>query len=98
MPLVCSFEDPLPAPPPTITDILCTCSYRESATVCLELYSQCHSLQIWQGGGDGSDVAKIENIAVQCEKTFIKVEVKFDRPFAGMIYSKGHYSDQVKQL
>ena len=52
------------------------------------------SLQIWQGGGDGSDVAKIENIAVQCEKTFIKVEVKFDRPFSGMIYSKGHYSDQ----
>ena len=51
-------------------------------------------LQIWQGGGDGSDVAKIENIAVQCEKTFIKVEVKFDRPFSGMIYSKGHYSDQ----
>ena len=51
-------------------------------------------LQIWQGGGDGSDVAKIENIAVQCEKTFIKVEVKFDRPFSGMIYSKGHYSEQ----
>ena len=51
-------------------------------------------MQIWQGGGDGSDVAKIENIAVQCEKTFIKVEVKFDRPFSGMIYSKGHYSDQ----
>jgi len=50
--------------------------------------------EIWQGGGDGSDVAKIENIAVQCEKTFIKVEVKFDRPFSGMIYSKGHYSDQ----
>ena len=55
------------------------------------------NLQIWQGGGDGSDVAKIENIAVQCEKTFIKVEVKFDRPFAGMIYSKGHYSDQGRK-
>ena len=54
-------------------------------------------MQIWQGGGDGSDVAKIENIAVQCEKTFIKVEVKFDRPFAGMIYSKGHYSDQGRK-
>ncbi|XP_037090338.1 uncharacterized protein LOC119110597 [Pollicipes pollicipes] len=36
---------------------------------------------------------KIRNIEVQCEKASMRVSVDFDRPFYGMIFSKGHYSD-----
>jgi len=39
------------------------------------------------------DTPKISNIQVQCEKTHMRVSVEFDRPFFGMIFSKGHYSD-----
>ena len=28
---------------------------------------------------------------VQCEKSFMRVNVEFDRPFYGMIFSKGYY-------
>lgn len=28
---------------------------------------------------------------VQCEKSFMRVSVEFDRPFYGMIFSKGYY-------
>ena len=30
---------------------------------------------------------------MQCEKTHIRVNMDFDRPFFGVIFSKGHYSD-----
>ena len=39
------------------------------------------------------DFPKITNIQVQCEKTSIRVNVDFDRPFFGMVFSKGHFSD-----
>ncbi|XP_043219653.1 uncharacterized protein LOC122380518 [Amphibalanus amphitrite] len=39
------------------------------------------------------DMPKILNIEVQCEKSSMRVNVDFDRPFYGMIFSKGHYSD-----
>ena len=39
------------------------------------------------------DLPQIQDIQVQCEKTSIRVNVKFDRPFYGMIFSKGFYSD-----
>lgn len=41
------------------------------------------------------DRPKIQNIEVQCEKSSMRVSVSFDRPFYGMIFSKGHYSDQA---
>jgi len=40
------------------------------------------------------DMPKIKNIEVQCEKASMRVHIDFDRPFNGMIFSKGHYSDQ----
>lgn len=40
-----------------------------------------------------TDMPKIKNIEVQCEKASMRVSVDFDRPFYGMIFSKGHYSD-----
>lgn len=32
-------------------------------------------------------------VQVQCEKSSIRVNIKFDRPFYGMVFSKGFYSD-----
>ena len=40
-----------------------------------------------------NDMPQIKNINVQCEKSYMRVHVEFDRPFYGMIFSKGHYSD-----
>ncbi|XP_055606427.1 uncharacterized protein LOC129754402 isoform X1 [Uranotaenia lowii] len=60
------------------------------------------------GGGGGSssggsddpwplsgsnDSPQIKHLQVQCEKTHMRVNIEFDRPFYGMIFSKGFYSD-----
>ncbi|KAK9889501.1 hypothetical protein WA026_004778 [Henosepilachna vigintioctopunctata] len=54
------------------------------------------------GGGGGSDdpwplatpdMPQIKHLQVQCEKTHMRVNIEFDRPFYGMIFSKGFYSD-----
>ena len=37
----------------------------------------------------------IKNLQVQCERTHMRVNVEFDRPFYGMIFSKGHYSESA---
>lgn len=39
------------------------------------------------------DMPKIISLDVQCEKNLMKVSVKFDKPFYGIIFSKGFYSD-----
>ncbi|XP_050522696.1 cuticlin-4-like [Daktulosphaira vitifoliae] len=39
------------------------------------------------------DTAKIKHLQVQCEKTHMRVHIEFDRPFYGVIFSKGFYSD-----
>ncbi|XP_003747507.1 uncharacterized protein LOC100908748 [Galendromus occidentalis] len=38
------------------------------------------------------DMPKIVHLDVKCEKNLMKVVVEFDRPFNGLIFSKGHYS------
>lgn len=52
------------------------------------------------GGGDdpwplsaANDSPQIKHLQVQCEKTHMRVNIEFDRPFYGMIFSKGFYSD-----
>lgn len=40
-----------------------------------------------------NDSPQIKNLQVQCEKTHMRVNIEFDRPFYGMIFSKGYYSD-----
>ncbi|XP_057650875.1 uncharacterized protein LOC130890674 [Diorhabda carinulata] len=57
------------------------------------------------GGGGGGDPnedpwplttpekPQIKHLQVQCEKTHMRVNMEFDRPFYGMIFSKGFYSD-----
>ncbi|XP_001944518.2 uncharacterized protein LOC100160987 [Acyrthosiphon pisum] len=39
------------------------------------------------------DAVKIKHLQVQCEKTHMRVNIEFDRPFYGVIFSKGYYSD-----
>jgi len=39
------------------------------------------------------DMPQIKLLQVQCEKSYMRVNIEFDRPFYGMIFSKGHYSD-----
>ncbi|KAL1465868.1 hypothetical protein WDU94_005396 [Cyamophila willieti] len=39
------------------------------------------------------DQPQIKHLQVQCEKTHMRVNIEFDRPFYGMIFSKGFYSD-----
>ncbi len=33
----------------------------------------------------------LQAINVKCEKSLMKVNIEFDRPFYGLIFSKGHY-------
>lgn len=50
------------------------------------------SHELWpQGRGD---MPQIKGLNVKCEKNHMKVNIEFDRPFYGMVFSKGHYSDQ----
>lgn len=44
--------------------------------------------------GSTNDSPQIKHLQVQCEKTHMRVNIEFDRPFYGMIFSKGYYSDQ----
>ena len=39
------------------------------------------------------DMPQIKSLNVKCEKNHMKVFIEFDRPFHGMIFSKGHFSD-----
>ena len=38
-------------------------------------------------------MAMIKDLQVQCEKDMMRVRILFDRPFYGMVFSKGHYSN-----
>jgi hypothetical protein len=38
------------------------------------------------------EMPKIVHLDVKCEKNLMKVAIEFDKPFNGIIFSKGHYS------
>jgi len=40
-----------------------------------------------------ANMAQIKDLQVQCEKDLMRVRVQFDRPFYGMVFSKGFYSN-----
>jgi len=40
-----------------------------------------------------ANMAQIKDLQVQCEKDLMRVRIVFDRPFYGMVFSKGHYSN-----
>ncbi|CAG0881143.1 unnamed protein product [Darwinula stevensoni] len=47
----------------------------------------------WDGGGrTGDEMPELTGLEATCGKTEIRVRVSFSRPFAGIIYSKGFYS------
>eukprot|EP00096_Caligus_rogercresseyi_P002568 TRINITY_DN1474_c2_g1_i1.p1 TRINITY_DN1474_c2_g1~~TRINITY_DN1474_c2_g1_i1.p1 ORF type:complete len:574 (-),score=166.47 TRINITY_DN1474_c2_g1_i1:379-2100(-) len=52
-----------------------------------------NSLDRWQIAQPAS-MAQIKDLQVQCEKELMRVRVIFDRPFHGMIFSKGYYSNR----
>lgn len=39
------------------------------------------------------EMPKITSLDVKCEKNLMKVSITFDKPFYGIIFSKGHYSN-----
>lgn len=39
------------------------------------------------------DMPKIMSLDVKCEKNLMKVYLSFDKPFYGIVFSKGHYSN-----
>lgn len=41
----------------------------------------------------GNDMPKIVSLDVKCEKNSMKVYLGFDKPFYGIVFSKGHYSN-----
>ena len=50
------------------------------------------------GGGENwpaltPDMPKIVSLDVKCEKNLMKVYLSFDKPFYGIVFSKGHYSN-----
>ncbi|XP_055914960.1 uncharacterized protein LOC129948130 [Eupeodes corollae] len=47
--------------------------------------------EIW--ASPGQDMPKIISLDVKCEKNGMKVFVQFDKPFYGIVFSKGHYSN-----
>lgn len=49
--------------------------------------------EAWPLAASTTDNPQIKHLQVQCEKTHMRVNIEFDRPFYGMIFSKGFYSD-----
>lgn len=58
--------------------------------------------KIYSGGGIGGgdawpapmpDMPKIVSLDVKCDKNSMKVYIGFDKPFFGIVFSKGHYSN-----
>ncbi|XP_068141366.1 uncharacterized protein dy [Drosophila tropicalis] len=47
--------------------------------------------EIW--ASPEQDMPKIVSLDVKCEKSGMKVFVQFDKPFNGIVFSKGHYSN-----
>uniref|UniRef100_T1IZ21 Very long-chain specific acyl-CoA dehydrogenase, mitochondrial n=1 Tax=Strigamia maritima TaxID=126957 RepID=T1IZ21_STRMM len=41
-----------------------------------------------------ADLPQIKTVNVACEKNKMRVFLEFDRPFYGMVFSKGHFSDK----
>ena len=73
--------NPPPPPPPTP-------AYQPEPTAVVPSYQQ---NEAWPQAQP--DMPKIVSLDVTCEKNLMKVFIEFDKPFYGIIFSKGHYSD-----
>lgn len=80
------YNPPPPPPPPP------TPSYQPEPTAVAPSYQPANpSNDPWPQAQP--DMPKIVSLDVTCEKNLMKVFVEFDKPFYGIIFSKGHYSD-----
>lgn len=62
------------------------------------LPSKQHAMDKYGTGGDiwpapVPEMPKIISLDVKCEKNLMKVYIGFDKPFYGIVFSKGHYSN-----
>jgi hypothetical protein len=49
--------------------------------------------ELWGSNNNMQDMPKIVTLDVKCEKNFMKVFLAFDKPFYGIVFSKGHYNN-----
>ena len=77
--------NPPPPPPPQ------TPAYQPEPTAVVPSYEAASQIEAWPQAQP--DMPKIVSLDVTCEKNLMKVFVEFDKPFYGIIFSKGHYSD-----
>lgn len=63
--------------------------YRPEATVALP--AQAAPSEPWPA--PVQDMPRIVSLDVKCEKNLMKVFIEFDKPFNGVIFSKGHYAN-----
>ncbi len=75
-----------PPPPPPQTP-----AYQPEPTAVVPSYEAAPQIEAWPQAQP--DMPKIVSLDVTCEKNLMKVYVEFDKPFYGIIFSKGHYSD-----
>lgn len=80
-------KPPPPPPPPKpaykpAPSVQHQASYQQAAAAAADPWPQAQP-----------DMPKITSLDVTCEKNLMKVYVEFDKPFYGIIFSKGHYSD-----
>ena len=79
------YNPPPPPPPPQ------TPAYQPEPTAVVPSYQPSTQNEAWPQAQP--DMPKIVSLDVTCEKNLMKVYVEFDKPFYGIIFSKGHYSD-----
>ncbi|CAH1188611.1 unnamed protein product [Phyllotreta striolata] len=57
----------------------------------MDKYGTDFGAEVWPA--PAPDMPKILSLDVKCEKNLMKVYVGFDKPFYGIVFSKGHYSN-----
>uniref|UniRef100_A0A182PM72 ZP domain-containing protein n=1 Tax=Anopheles epiroticus TaxID=199890 RepID=A0A182PM72_9DIPT len=87
LPVAHAYHGPPPPPPPPGT-----LKAQASELVPDKLYGPpLAGNELW--ASPLQDMPKIVSLDVKCEKQGMKVFVQFDKPFFGIVFSKGHYSN-----
>ncbi|XP_053678087.1 uncharacterized protein LOC128728486 [Anopheles nili] len=86
LPVAHAYHGPPPPPPPG------TLKAQASELIPEKLYGAPPAgNELWSS--PLQDMPKIVSLDVKCEKQGMKVFVQFDKPFFGIVFSKGHYSN-----
>uniref|UniRef100_A0A182N0Y2 ZP domain-containing protein n=1 Tax=Anopheles dirus TaxID=7168 RepID=A0A182N0Y2_9DIPT len=85
-----AYHGPPPPPPPPLNTVALKAQASELAPE--KLYGPpLAGNELWSA--PLQDMPKIVSLDVKCEKQGMKVYVQFDKPFFGIVFSKGHYSN-----